>query len=74
MIKTVKIKCRVNSGDYAIINESDLAEGDELFDEKPEAGEKDALEKHAKEKFGVDLDRRKSLKKLKAQVAELEAR
>ena len=34
--------------------------------------EKDELEAYAKEKFGVDLDKRKSLKKLKAEVQALE--
>lgn len=34
--------------------------------------EKDELEAYAKQKFGVDLDKRKSLKKLKAEVQALE--
>ena len=34
--------------------------------------EKDELEAYAKDKFGVDLDKRKSLKKLKAEVEALE--
>lgn len=34
--------------------------------------EKDELEAYAREKFGVDLDKRRSIKTLKAQIQELE--
>lgn len=39
---------------------------------KGNTSEKDKLETYAKNKFGVDLDKRKNLNSLKAQVQELE--
>lgn len=57
----------VNAG---MMSMTELDDGED--DESGEKSEKDKLEEYAKEKFGVDLDKRKGLAKLKAEVAALE--
>ena len=48
-------------------------EVEEKPQEKPEVDEKQLIENEIKERFGIDVDRRLSLKKLKAKLAQLEA-
>lgn len=45
---------------------------DLILDKSKHGQIKDMLEKYAKEKFGVDLDKRKTIKKLEKEIEELE--
>ena len=66
----VSYTCKVVDADEV---ESELKNGwFKHFNDFDQKSEKEELEEYARNKFGVELDRRKSLKKLKAEVEALE--